>query len=128
MAHKIAKTYANSLSKEKYRNIKEILDITSEAEITIKNNKPDEFGKLLHDSWLVKKSLSNSISNYKIDELYKYGIQSGAYCGKLLGAGGGGFILFHVPKKSKNFKKIGKNKIISFNFENEGKNRIIYNK
>lgn len=129
MAHKIAKTYANSLSKEKYNNIKEILDITSEAESTIKNNKPDEFGKLLHESWLVKKSLSNSISNSKIDELYEYVIQRGACGGKLLGAGGGGFILFYVPKKNqKRFKnKIGKNKIISFNFENEG-SKIIYNK
>jgi D-glycero-alpha-D-manno-heptose-7-phosphate kinase len=127
MAHKIAKTYAGNLSKEKYNNIKEILDITSEAETVIKKNKPDEFGKLLHDAWNVKKSLSYSISNSKIDELYDYGIQNGANGGKLLGAGGGGFILFYVPKKNqKNFKKkIGANKTISFNFENDGSQIIL---
>ena len=75
----------------------------------------------------IKKKLSNSISNSKIDQLYDAAIKHGALGGKLLGAGGGGFILFYVPKKNqKNFKKkIGANKTISFNFENDGSQIIL---
>jgi D-glycero-alpha-D-manno-heptose-7-phosphate kinase len=56
-----------------------------------------EFGGLLHDSWLFKKSLSEKVSNAAIDEIYDAGREAGAIGGKLLGAGGGGFMLFFVP-------------------------------
>ena len=56
-----------------------------------------DFGRLLDEAWHVKRELANGISNAEIDAIYSAGIESGAYGGKLLGAGGGGFILFLCP-------------------------------
>lgn len=56
-----------------------------------------EFGTLLHDAWEAKRSLDGGVSNGEIDEMYQTGISNGALGGKLLGAGGGGFLLFFAP-------------------------------
>lgn len=56
----------------------------------------DDFGKLLHETWLLKRSLSEKVSTRHIDEIYQRGREAGALGGKILGAGGGGFILFYV--------------------------------
>jgi D-glycero-alpha-D-manno-heptose-7-phosphate kinase len=56
----------------------------------------DDFGRLLHEGWLYKQSLSSRVSTKEIDEIYQTGIKAGALGGKILGAGGGGFILFYV--------------------------------
>jgi len=80
----------------------------------------------MHESWKLKKSLSNKISNSFIDDLYDVGIKAGATGGKLLGAGGGGFLLFYVPGSKNKIKKSLKNLIhVPFKFENEG-TKIIY--
>lgn len=57
----------------------------------------EAFGRLLHESWLAKLSLERTVSNSEIDDLYRAGLGEGAWGGKLLGAGGGGFILFVAP-------------------------------
>ena len=54
-------------------------------------------GEILHQNWCLKKTLATNISNSEIDELYMKAIKAGALGGKLLGAGGGGFLLFYVP-------------------------------
>jgi D-glycero-alpha-D-manno-heptose-7-phosphate kinase len=66
----------------------------------LQKNKLNDFGSLLHEAWTVKKKLSAKISNSNIDELYEEGLRNGAIGGKLLGAGGGGYILFYVPEKN----------------------------
>lgn len=58
------------------------------------------FGRLLHEAWLAKRSLEASVSNDQIDSLYRAGLEAGAWGGKLLGAGGGGFILFVAPPEA----------------------------
>ena len=64
-------------------------------------NKPlNEFGELLHAAWLAKRSLDGGISNPEIDEMYRQGREAGAWGGKLLGAGGGGFMLFFAPAEA----------------------------
>lgn len=60
----------------------------------------ERFGRLLHESWLAKRSLENTVSNYEIDDLYHLGLQAGAWGGKLLGAGGGGFVVFVAPPEA----------------------------
>ena len=83
-----------------------ISNFVRETEKTLKNGDLNDFGKLLHESWLEKKSLSSHISSSKLDEIYNSAISKGALGGKLLGAGGGGFFLFYVPYfKQKNFFK-----------------------
>jgi D-glycero-alpha-D-manno-heptose-7-phosphate kinase len=57
----------------------------------------EKFGRLLHESWVEKRSLDTAISNPEIDSMYQKGLDAGAFGGKLLGAGGGGFLLFFVP-------------------------------
>lgn len=64
----------------------------------------DEFGRLLHETWLLKRRLSSKVSTDSIDEIYQRGMAAGALGGKILGAGGGGFILFYV--KSENRSKL----------------------
>ena len=65
----------------------------------------DDLGKILNEGWNLKKKLSKNTSSSILDKMYDYGLKSGANGGKLLGAGGGGFFLFYVPKKSQNIQK-----------------------
>jgi D-glycero-alpha-D-manno-heptose-7-phosphate kinase len=88
----------------------------------------DEFGKLLHESWLLKRSLSDSVSNSHIDEIYEAAREAGAEGGKLLGAGGGGFMLiFAEPKRQEAIRRRLKDLLcIPFEFESQGSQIIVY--
>lgn len=87
----------------------------------------DEFGMLLDETWKLKREVSSSISSSNIDSIYKKGIGAGALGGKILGAGGGGFILFYVPRDKQNDvrKALGLMEV-PFEFENEGTKVIYY--
>lgn len=88
-----------------------------------------EFGKLLHESWQVKKGLSKRISNPGIDNLYEKALKNGVVGGKLLGAGGGGFMLLFVkPEDRQKVSRSLKDYLeVKFSFENEGSQIIYYN-
>jgi len=88
----------------------------------------NELGKLLHESWQLKRSLSNKVSTLQIDEIYQAGIKAGAIGGKILGAGGGGFILFFAkPENHKNiYKKLNDLVHVSFRFDNMGSKIVVY--
>ena len=121
-AHDIAKGYVRNLQTSKKSYILEILSLVNEAEKILHKGDLNDFGKLLHESWLVKKNLSSSISNFKIDEIYNEAIKRGALGGKLLGAGGGGFFLFYIPysRQRSIIKYFNKLVTIPFNFTSEG--------
>jgi D-glycero-alpha-D-manno-heptose-7-phosphate kinase len=87
-----------------------------------------EFGELLHESWLLKRQLSNRISTPEIDEIYESGRAAGAVGGKLLGAGGGGFMVFLVePGKRESVReRLSKLIEVSVDFENEGSKIVLY--
>lgn len=87
------------------------------------------FGHLLHESWTLKKSLSSAISNSFIDEAYETARNSGAIGGKLLGAGGGGFLLLYAEpyNQAKIRENLSRLREVSFGFENFG-SRILYYK
>ena len=91
------------------------------------NTSIDEFGFLLNESWNIKKTLSPNISSSKIDELYSSGLSCGALGGKVLGAGGGGFMLFFVrPEDQHKVKAKLKNLVhVPFKFENSGSTFIL---
>ena len=121
-ANKIASAYASKLSSTKKEYITKICKHVSEGEKLLNSGKVDAFGRLLNDAWYLKKKLSKSITNSKIDQLYNLALRNGALGGKLLGAGGGGFLLLYMnPKFRKKFLKNNKKLInVPFNFTNEG--------
>ncbi len=84
----------------------------------------DKIGDLLHKSWENKKRLDSVISNIEIDRLYNIGLKNGAYGGKLLGAGAGGYLLFmHSPYKRNQLSRVLESEggsILNFNFEKKG--------
>ena len=122
-ASEIAEQYVNQLEKNKNHEMQEITAQVNEGKNLLIKSRFDEFGKLLGEAWKFKKSLGSSITNKKIDELYDFFLKKGAIGGKLLGAGGGGFMLLYVPRnKQKFFKFKLKNKltIVPFKFTDEG--------
>jgi D-glycero-alpha-D-manno-heptose-7-phosphate kinase len=108
---------------------KEMLALVNDAErvLTNKNVDLDEFGRLLDYTWSLKKQTGAAVTTDIIDKLYETGIQAGALGGKLLGAGGGGFLVFYVqPEKQQAVKDAMKDYMyIPFEFE-EGGTRVIH--
>ena len=82
----------------KTSNLNQMMNLVTEATVLLqdKTDRLDDFGRLLHEQWLVKKQMSSQITNADIDAIYQAGMNAGALGGKLLGAGGGGFMLFFV--------------------------------
>ena len=107
--------------------MKDMVDI-AENILTDENKDLDDFGRLLHETWKLKRSTGNKISTNEIDMIYDKALNAGALGGKLLGAGGGGFMLFYVPDENKeNVKKELKDLLqVPFSFENEGTSVIYY--
>lgn len=119
-----AKTSENK--KERLKKMYELVD-EAEAVLTNKERDLDDFGRLLDVTWRLKKGTGDAVSTSSIDELYEKGIKAGALGGKLLGAGGGGFLVFYVqPEKQKMVKEAMKDLMhIPFRFE-DGGTRVIH--
>jgi D-glycero-alpha-D-manno-heptose-7-phosphate kinase len=96
-ASDIAKTQIQNISsmKSDLLNMKGLVDQATNI-LQRNGHSLDDFGRLLHEQWLIKRGMSAQISNNCIDEIYETGLKAGALGGKLLGAGGGGFMLFFV--------------------------------
>lgn len=120
---------ANESKEDKVSKLKDMLVLVDKAEEILEDKHSDlnEFGKLLDDTWNLKRQTGNLVSNDSIDGLYKKGINAGALGGKLLGAGGGGFLLFYAPNDRHEEIKHALSDLIHipFEFENGG-TRIIY--
>ncbi|MBF0429160.1 MAG: kinase [Magnetococcales bacterium] len=88
----------------------------------------DDFGRLLHEQWLIKRQLTHLISNQRIDDIYAAGLQAGALGGKLLGAGGGGFMLFFVrPEDRQKMREVFKDLLyVPFRFDDMGSQIVYY--
>lgn len=82
----------------KRKVLRKMKNIVPKLEASLCQHKFNRLGKLLHDNWLLKKSLVGSISNPEIDLMYQTAMDAGALGGKICGAGGGGFLLLYVPK------------------------------
>ncbi len=122
---------SNKLSShKKIAQLKELLSLVNEAEqvLTDKNSELDDFGKLLDFTWKLKRQIGSAVSTDGIDALYERGIKAGALGGKLLGAGGGGFLLFYVQQDKQNSVKEAMKDLlhIPFEFENAGTQVIHY--
>lgn len=129
--------YASEVSKEqvlqtpqKVRELHLMKDMVDEA-INILNGPMEqihEFGKLLHESWMIKRNLTRLISNDDIDNMYQAAIGAGAIGGKLCGAGGGGFMLLFVPpeNQAKVKEKMKNLLLVPMRFENLGSHLVFY--
>lgn len=115
---------------DKIVRLKEMYSLVDVAErvLTDKNSDLDEFGRLLDYTWQLKRKTGSAVSTGSIDELYAKGIAAGALGGKLLGAGGGGFLVFYVkPENHDAVKEAMKDLLyIPFEFENGGTRVIHY--
>lgn len=118
------------LTPHKTRELNTMLQFVDEAEAILANpnRSIDEFGRLLHESWQIKRTLTQKISNSSIDEIYEAGLSAGALGGKLLGAGGGGFMLFFVPLEKRKALRARLNHLlcVPFSFSNKGSEIVIY--
>lgn len=124
----IAVSQEKALSQKK-EELKEMLNLVDEAEKVMTSKcSLDEFGKLLDTTWRLKRGITNKISTDAIDLLYSKAIRAGALGGKLLGAGGGGFLLFYVEKdKQENVKEVLDELLyVPFEFEDFGTRVLHY--
>jgi D-glycero-alpha-D-manno-heptose-7-phosphate kinase len=87
-----------------------------------------ELGELLHESWVLKRELSDTVSNREIDEIYEAGREAGAVGGKLLGAGGGGFMVFLAEPEKRDAIRERLNKLVHVNvdFDTDGSKIVLY--
>ena len=115
---------------DKKMMFKKMKNLVDEAEAILVNDEKDldDFGRLLDTTWKLKRQTGGSVSTNSIDALYDKGIKAGALGGKLLGAGGGGFLVFYVqPDKQDSVKKAMSDLMyIPFEFENGGTQVIHY--
>lgn len=116
-----------SSNKDKKLVLRRMADIAREFKVAIETSDFKHLTQLMNENWLLKKSMTSEISNSYIDEVYNTGIKFGAEAGKLLGAGGGGFITFLAPEETHpKIREALKNlKEVDLKMENEG-SRIIY--
>lgn len=115
--------------KDKESELRAMAAMVQDGIDIFKNNRNlNDFGKLLNESWKLKRSLAPVVSTNKIDNIYQTGIRAGAIGGKLLGAGGGGFMLFFAPpERHKKIKEELKKFLnVPFGFEYSGSQIIYY--
>jgi len=118
------------MTPSKQHELDAMLQLVNEGEAIVSNSNRslDEFGRLLHESWKIKRTLTQKITNSSIDEIYEAGLSAGALGGKLLGAGGGGFMLFYVlPEKKQALRARLKNLLcVPFAFSSRGSHVVVY--
>ncbi len=117
---------ASEILKEQSSNVKKVnkaevqkkmCDITRTLKEELQKNNVDAMGELLHENWILKKSLAIGISNPLIDDAYDRAMKTGATGGKLLGAGGAGFMIFYVPDKKKDAVRSSLSDLREMDFE-----------
>jgi D-glycero-alpha-D-manno-heptose-7-phosphate kinase len=117
------------MTPHKQKELDAMYQLVGEAESILTNPQRslDEFGRLLHESWQIKRSLTQKITNSSIDEIYEAGLSAGALGGKLLGAGGGGFMLFYVPpeRRAELRERLRKLLCVPFGFSTRGSHVVV---
>lgn len=128
-ASEIAKTQIEKFG-ENEKLLNQMSEICSRGLAVLKSptDSVDDVGALLDEQWRIKRQLSSSVTNEEIDEIYNRGIAAGAIGGKLLGAGGGGFMLFYAPKDRQEevIASLGEKMFVPFRFENTGSSVVYY--
>jgi len=113
--------------KKKQKVMQQMVELAHRLRRDLQQNRPDAFGEIVHEGWLLKKSLTPGISSDIIDDWYARARKAGALGGKLLGAGAGGFLMFYAPPDRHDAisKALGGLRRMDFRFEQQG-SRIIF--
>jgi len=129
IASEVAKAQIDNMDKRE-KELKHMHALVDQAISTLQSSSApiEDFGKLLHESWMYKRQLSDQISTSEIDELYEAARKLGATGGKLLGAGGGGFFLLFAPpeRQAAIREKLSRLVHVPFRFENAGSRVVLY--
>lgn len=114
-------------TKDNLAYLDNMVSLAGEVRKCITDNSLNKFAELLHEGWLYKKKLASGISTALIDDYYEKALRAGAIGGKILGAGGGGFLLLYCEKEHQNKvrEQMSGLKEIPFSFEPQG-SKIIY--
>lgn len=123
----LAEQKKNTGEEDKFKTLQQMVRLVDELKCCLLQGTIDEMGKILHENWLLKQQLASAISNPEINHIYQTALENGATGGKLLGAGGGGFMLFYcMPEHQTRLKKaLQKLQPFDFAFEQEG-SKVIY--
>ena len=118
----------NFRNKEEELNMLSTLASSAASSLQDKHYDIKKIGELIHEAWILKRELAEGVTTKEIDQIYKEGLQAGALGGKILGAGGGGFILFVVPPENQaNLqKRLSKLVHVKFNFDSAGSNIVVF--
>lgn len=119
---------ANVISEDaKFQNLVRMTQFAYEMRDALTNGDLEAFGNILNQNWLLKKELASGISNGAIDRYYEIAMNNGALGGKLLGAGGGGFLLFYCDERNQKRLKSALSDLVElpFSLENSG-TKVIY--
>ena len=130
-ASTVARSYVEDISPERQATLRTFRGMVDEAiSILTKGRDLTAFGKLLHEAWVAKQSLSNSVSNARVAEIYERARAEGAIGGKLTGAGGGGFMLLFAPPSTHARMRQVLHKLIHvpFAFESAGSQIILFDR
>lgn len=113
--------------KDKFNSLVKMTSLVYDMRDSLSHGKLDDFGTILNENWQLKRSLTSSISNNFIDKYYDIAMKNGALGGKLLGAGGGGFLLFYCPKEKQLRLKAALSDLalLPFDLENSG-TKVVY--
>lgn len=122
----LAEQKKNTSQEEKLNSLKSMVKLVYDTKSSLLSGRIDDVGKILHENWILKKQLASGISNPTIDAAYETALKNGALGGKLLGAGGGGFLLFYCPRnlQDKLIAALKPLRQFDFKFEDEGSKLI----
>ena len=122
----LAEQTKNITSEDKAKNLLKMCGLAKDMKVALENNDISSFGRILDEGWQLKKELASGIANPAIAEAYEIAMKNGALGGKLLGAGGGGFLLFYCEEeKQDQLKKAIGLRELDFSFERDGTS-VIY--
>ena len=126
-ANKILAEQKQGISQmDKTEKLIQMCNLVREMKSSLEKNDTSEFGRILNEGWYLKRQLASGISGQVIDEMYERAMQNGASGGKLLGAGGGGFLLFYCEKEKQPVLEAAMGlKRFDFRFEYDGTS-VIY--
>ncbi len=117
----------NIHQEDKFNNLVKMTELAYELREALLNENLNDFGRILNDGWQLKCKMASGITNPFIDETYHLALENGAVGGKLLGAGGGGFLLFYCEEENQKHLRSALNHLIELPFDIEnGGTKVVY--